>query len=361
LQGLPDPRRQTQTHLHRFERSKTKDLNAMTTQANPAPISCLRRAVALMATVPLVATAVHAQTTYPDKPITLIVPYGTGTGTDALGRLLSSAMPGLLGQSMIVENKAGASAQIGTQAVARAAPDGYTLLVGTDQIVCFNPVLFKSLPYDAKKDITPVAGLTLHPYILAVPSSLPVKSVAELVALAKAKPNSLSFASTGVATSAQLTGELFKQEAKIEMTHIPYQSGAQLFPDLIEGRVSMIFYPYQQLKPHIDSGKLRVLATTTEKRTAFLPDVPTMPELGFPKTVLGAWLSIYAPAGTPPDRVAKLSEAFKKALEMPTIGGTLPAQGIEPRYRTPTELAAYQASQQEVCREVVRISGAKLD
>jgi tripartite-type tricarboxylate transporter receptor subunit TctC len=325
------------------------------------PTISRRHGAAMLVSLAFVASGVHAQGQFPEKPITLIVPYGTGTGTDALGRLLSSAMPGLLGQSMIVENKAGASAQIGTQAVARAAPDGHTLLVGTDQIVCFNPNLFKSLPYDVKKDLTPVAGLTLHPYILAVPTSLPVKSVAELVALAKAKPNSLSFASTGVATSAQLTGELFKQEAKIEMTHVPYQSGAQLFPDLIEGRVHMIFYPYQQLKPHIDSGKLRVLATTTERRTTFLPDVPTMPELGYPKTVLGAWLSIYAPAGTPPDRVARLSEAFKKALEMPTVGGTLPPQGIEPRYRTPTELGAYQASQLEVCREVVKISGVKLD
>jgi tripartite-type tricarboxylate transporter receptor subunit TctC len=322
--------------------------------------STIRRALALLATLPLMATGLHAQDKFPEKPITLVVPYGAGTGTDALGRKLSAAMPGLLGQSMIVENKAGASAQIGTQAVARSAPDGYTLLVGTDQIVCFNPILLKNMSYNVR-DLTPVAGLTYHPYILAVPTSLGVNTVAELVALAKAKPNSLSFASTGVATSAQMTGELFKQEAKIEMTHVPYQSGAQLFPDLIEGRVHMIFYPYQQLKPHIDSGKLRVLATTTERRTSFLPNVPTMPELGFPKTVLGAWLSIYAPAGTPPERVAKLSEAFKKALEMPDVGGTLSPEGVEPRYRTPTDLAAYQAAQLDVCREVVRISGAKLD
>lgn len=317
-----------------------------------------RRVVAMLAGAPLVGTGVRAQATFPEKPITLIVPYGTGTGTDALGRRLAAPMQGLLGQPMVVDNKAGASAQLGTQHVARAAPDGYTLLVGTDHILCFNPLLFSKLTYNTR-DLVPVAGLTLHPYILAVAADLPARTVPELVALAKTRQ--LSFASTGLGTSAQLTGEVFKAEAKIPLLHVPYQSGAQLFPDLLENRVSMIFYPYQQLKPHIDSGKLRVLATTTERRTSFLPNVPTMPELGYPKTVLGAWLSIYAPAGTPPDRIAKLSDAFRKALAMPDVGGPLPADGIEVRYRTPSEMGAFAASQAEVCREVVKIANVKLD
>ena len=320
-----------------------------------------RSLTVLLAGLSLVATGALAQAKYPEKPITLVVPYGAGTGTDALGRLLASAMPKLLGQPMIVDNKAGASAQIGTQVVTRSTPDGYTLLLGTDQVVCFNPVLFKSLPYNPTRDLIPVAGLTLHPYVLAVSSELPVRTVAELVALAKAKPGSISFASTGVATSAHLTGELFKAEAKIEMTHVAYQSGAQLFPDLVANRVQLMFYPYQQLKPFLDSGKVRALATTTERRTAFLPNVPAMPELGFPRTVLGAWLSIYAPAGTPADRVATLTDAFKKAMAMPDVGGTLAPQGVLPSYRTPTELAAYGAAQSKVCEEVVKISGAKLD
>jgi tripartite-type tricarboxylate transporter receptor subunit TctC len=320
-----------------------------------------RRFSAMLATLPVLSVGAQAQGKFPEKSVTLVVPYGTGTGTDALGRRLSAVMPGLLGQQMIVDNKPGASAQIGTQAVVRSAPDGHTLLLGTDQVVCFNPVLFKNLPYNPARDLLPVAGLTLHPYILVVPADMPVRSVADLVALGKSKPGTLSFASTGVATSAHLIGEVFKQEAKIEMTHVPYQSGAQLFPDLLEGRVSMTFYPYQQLKPFLDAGKLRVLASTTEKRTSFLPNVSTMPELGYPRSVLGAWLSIYAPAGTPADRVALLSEAFRKAMAMPEIGGVLPQEGVEVHYRNPTELAAYGAAQSEVCREVVRISGAKLD
>lgn len=339
-------------------------MNITTTGSTSAALKAsknFRRIAVLLSSLPLIATSVFADNKFPEKPVMLVVPYGAGTGTDALGRRLASVMQGLLGQPMVVENKAGASAQIGTQAVARSAPDGYTLLMGTDQIVCFNPVLYKNLPYNTSRDLQPVAGLTQHPYVLAVPSSLPVKTVAELVALAKTKPNTLTFASTGVATSAHLTGELFKQEAKIDITHVPYQSGAQLFPDLIEGRVSMMFYPYQQLKPYLDSGKLRALATTTERKTEFLPNVPAMPELGYPKTVLGAWLSVWAPAGTPADRVTALSAAFKKALEMPNIGGTLPPEGIELSYRTPVELAAYTASKLEVCKEVVRVSGAKLE
>lgn len=320
-----------------------------------------RKFAAFVASLPLMISTAFAQANFPEKPITLVVPYGAGTGTDALGRKLASVMNDLLGQPMIVENKAGGSAQIGTQFVTKSAPDGHTLLVGTDQIVCYNPILFKSQPYNVTKDLTPVAGLTLHPYVLVVPTSLNVKTVAELVALGKSKPGSLSFASTGVATSAHLTGELFKQEAKIDMTHVPYQSGAQLFPDLLEGRVSMMFYPYQQVKSYIDAGKLRALATTTEKRTEFLPNIPTMPELGFPKTVLGAWLSIYAPAGTPANRVSKLSEAFKKALDMPNVGGTLPPDGVLIAYRNPAALGAYAAAQLEVCREVIRVSGAKLE
>lgn len=320
-----------------------------------------RKFITIIASLPLIASTAIAQVNFPEKPISLVVPYGAGTGTDALGRKLAAALQDMLGQPVVVENKAGASAQIGTQFVARSAPDGHTLLVAGDQVVCYNPILFKNLPYNVTKDLTPVAGLTLHPYVLVVPTSLNVKTVAELVALGKSKPGSLSFASTGVATSAHLTGELFKQEAKLEMTHVPYQSGAQLFPDLLEGRVSMMFYPYQQVKPYIDTGKLRALATTTEKRTDFLPTVATMPELGYPKTVLGAWLSIYAPAGTPADRVNKLSEAFKKALEMPTVGGTLPPDGVLVSYRNAAALGAYAAAQLEVCREVVRVSGAKLE
>ena len=343
-----------------MNRSATVNSASSPTAATSSTIS-RRLAAMLLATLPMWATGAWAQAKFPEKPVNLIVPYGTGTGTDALARQLAAVMPGLIGQPMVVENKAGASAQIGSQAVARSAPDGYSLLIGTDHIMCLNPALYKNLSYHPTRDFTPVAGLTLHPYVLAVSASVPARNVAELVALAKAKPGTLSFASTGVGTSAQLVGELFKSEAKVDILHVPYQSGAQLFPDLLEGRVSMMFYPYQQLKPYIDSGKLRAIATTTERRTTWLKDVPTMPELGYPKTVLGAWLAIYAPAGTPADRVARLTEAFKKALETPEVANNLAAGGIDVRYRTPAELGAFQASQQTICQDIVKIAGVKME
>lgn len=318
-----------------------------------------RLALAMMAGLTVVGAGVHAQSPSSERPIQLVVPYGAGTGTDALGRLLSKVITAQTGQSIIVDNKPGASAQIGSQAVARSAPDGKTLLLGTDQVMCFNPLLFKSLPYHPTRDFTPIAGLTVHPYVLAVPASLNVKSVAELVALAKAKPGTLTFASTGTATSAHLVGELFKSDAKIELTHVPYQSPAQLFPDLIEGRVSMMFYPYQILKPHLDSGKLRALATTTERRTTWLRDVPTMPELGYSKTLLAAYLSIYAPAKMPADQAARISEMFKKAMESSEVTGYLPPNGVDIRYRSPAELAAFDVTLSEMCREAVKTAGVK--
>lgn len=313
--------------------------------------------LAVFASLSLIGAVTHAQ----DRTMQIIVPYGTGTGTDALGRMLSQVITAQTGQTVVVDNKPGASAQLGAQAVARSAPDGKTVLLAGDQVMCFNPLLFKTLSYHPTRDFTPIAGLTVHPYVLAVPANLNVKTVAELVALGKSKPGSLSFASTGIATSAHLVGELFKSEAKLDMVHVPYQSGAQLFPDLVEGRVSMIFYPYQQLKPFIDSGKLRALATTTERRSTWLRDVPSMPEIGYPKVLLAAYLNIYAPAKMPADQAARLSEVFKKAVEAQEIAGVLPPSGIDIRYRNPAELAAFDANLMDACREVIRISGAKLE
>ncbi len=320
-----------------------------------------RMAIAAIAVMSLLTAGVNAQTRSGDRPIQLVVPYGTGTGTDALGRLLAKVISAQTGQSVIVDNKPGASAQIGAQAVARSAPDGKTLLLAGDHVMCFNPVLFKNLPYQPKRDFTAVAGLTIHPFVLAVPTILNVRTVAELINLSKQTPNGLTFASTGVATSAHLAGEVFKRESKINMIHVPYQSGAQLFPDLIEGRVSMTFYPYQQLKPYIDSGKLRALAITTERRATWLPDVPSMPEIGYPKTLLAAYLNIYAPAGLPANVVAQYTEMFKHAAESPDIAGTIPKDGVEVRYLNPGQLESFDTKLAEACREIVAMSGAKLE
>ena len=318
-----------------------------------------RSVVAGLAAMPFLSGAASAQAAYPDKPIRLVVPYGAGTGTDATARRLANDLQGTLGQPVVVENRAGGAAFIGTQAVTTSAPDGYTLLMATDHIMCFNPALFSKLPYDPVKDLTAVAGVVKAPYLLAINGDLPVKNLQELIALAKTK--TLTFASTGVGTSSQLIGELFAAETGIKMTHVAYQGGAQLFSDLLAGTISMSFYPYQPFQPHIPTGRLRILAIGTEQRWPVLPDVPTFNELKLPKLTMAAFLSVYAPAGVPKDRIDKLSAAIKTALEKPSIAEPLTAVGFPPAYMAPPELTAYTAKEATVCKDLVALAGVKLD
>ena len=320
-----------------------------------------RRFTALLASLPVIATGARAQSKYPEKPITLIVPYGTGTITDVVARQVTNIMTGMLGQPIIVDNKPGGSAQIGSTAVARSSPDGYTLLMAGDHTICVNPAQFSKLSYKIS-ELTPVAGISMLPQILAVSATLPVKSLADLVALAKAKPGTLNFASPGIGTPAHLLGALLKSEAKIDIVHVPYQGGAQLIPDLIEGRVSMMIYPYLPIKAHVDSGKLRALASTTSRRVSWMRDVPTFTEAGYPNMSQSpSWLAVYAPAGTPADRVARLSEAFKKALETPEVVAQLAAGGVEVRYRTAGDQEALASGQAPICERLVKMANAKLD
>jgi tripartite-type tricarboxylate transporter receptor subunit TctC len=317
--------------------------------------------VAGLTALPIVGSGAGAQSTYPEKPLRLIVAYGTGTGTDATARRLAQELQPLLGQPIIVENRGGGNAFIGTEAAARSAADGYTMIMGTDHIMCFNPALYSKLPYDPKKDFAGVAGVVMAPYLLAVNADLPVKSVAELVALAKSQPEKVTYASTGVGTSSHLVGEVFQAETGTKLTHVPYQGGAQLFSDLLSGTVSMCFYPYQQFQAHIQSGRLRVLALATEKRWPFLPDVPTFIELGLPKMTMGAFLSIFVPAGTPKDRIDKLSAAIKTVLAKPEVADPLAAAGYPTAYMTPEELTSFTLKEMDRCKEIVKLSGVKLD
>lgn len=330
--------------------------------AHAGPMKPDRRSVvAGIAAMPFLGAGAGAQAAFPDKPLRLIVPYGAGTGTDATARRLANDLQGTLGQPVIVENRAGGAAFIGTQAAATSAPDGYTMLMATDHIMCFNPALFSKLPYDPKKDFAAVAGVVKAPYLLAVNGELPVKNVAELIALAKAKPGSLTFASTGVGTSSQLIGELFAAETGTQLTHVAYQGAAQLFSDLLSGTVSMSFYPYQPFQPHIPTGRLRILAIGTEQRWPLLPDVPTFNELKLPKLTMAAFLSVFVPAGVPKDRIDKLSAAVKTALSKPEIADPLTAVGFPPAYMTPQELTDYTAKEALVCKDLVALAKVKLD
>jgi tripartite-type tricarboxylate transporter receptor subunit TctC len=320
-----------------------------------------RSVIAGLAVLPVMGSGASAQGAFPDRPLKIIVAYGTGTGTDATARRLANELQGVLGQPVIVENRPGGNAFIGTEAAARSAPDGHTMIMATDHIMCFNPALFSKLPYDPKKDFAAVAGVITAPYLLAVNADLPAKTLAELIALAKSKPEKLTFASTGVGTSSQLVGELFQAEAGIKLTHVPYQGGAQLFSDLLSGTVSMCFYPYQQFQPHLQSGRIRALGVTTQKRQTFLPDVPTFAELGFPKMDMAAFLSIFVPAGTPKDRINKLSEAIKTVLAKPSVADPLAAAGFPTSYMTPDDLMSYTLKEMDRCKAIVNLAGVKVE
>lgn len=306
-------------------------------------------------------SSAFAQQSYPDRPVRLVVPYGPGTATDIFTRQLSAVAQKLLGQSIVIENRPGAGAMIGAEVVARAPADGYTLLMGTSQTHAISPVLFPRPTYDPIRDFTPIAGLAGVPHVLVVGAPLGVNTVAELVALGKAQPGRLTFASTGNGSPAHLAGEIFKREAGFQMTHVPYPGGAQALTDVMSGTASMIFYPYQPVKPFIEAGKMRLLATANPKRPPWLANVPTMAEAGFPKSVMTATFGIYGPANMPADRVARLSDVFRAALADPELVATLSSAGTEIHTQTAAELKSFTGTEFDRYKALVAVSGAKID
>jgi tripartite-type tricarboxylate transporter receptor subunit TctC len=311
---------------------------------------------------PLLASRAQAQRAFPERPVRLVVPYGPGTGTEVFARQVVANMQAILGQPVVVENRAGASGIPGTEVAARAPADGYTLLFANDQIMCLNPALFQRLPFNLTRDFVPVAGLATMEYVLVVTPGLAARSVAELVALAKARPGHLNFAATGIGTASHLIGAVFARDAGIEMTFVPYSTGAtQLFADLFTGTVQLMFYPWQFVKPHVESGRLRALATAGRQRAEWLPDLPTLSELGYANSVTATWFAVYAPTGTPEDRIARLSDAFRQAVQLAEFRSTLAALGTSLNYLPPPELATFTTAEMDRCRASVAISGAKVE
>ena len=294
--------------------------------------------------LPWLSTAL-AQTAFPDRPIRMVVPYGPGTATDNFSRQLAAVAQKLLGQSIVIDNRPGGGAMLGAEVVARAAPDGYTIVMGTSQTHATSPILFPRPLYDPIRDFTPIAGLAGVPHVVFVGPQLGVNTVAELVALGKAQPGRLTYASTGNGTPAHLVGEIFKREAGIQMTHVPYPGGSQALTDVMAGTVSMIFYPYAAVKPFVEAGKMRVLATANPTRPSWLSNVPTMAEAGYPKSIMTATFGIYGPANLPADRVAIIGDAFRKALSDPQLVATLSTSGTEIQTQTALELKAFTATE----------------
>jgi tripartite-type tricarboxylate transporter receptor subunit TctC len=274
------------------------------------------------------AHAAQATSTYPSKPIRLIVPFSPGGSADNLARTLQPALSAALGQSLVIDNRGGASGVIGTELAARALADGYTmLLITTTHTV--NPSLIKRLPYDTVKDFTPISLAVSQPNILAVHPSVPAKSVKELVAYAKSKSAPVTYASGGNGSSPHLSGELFRLVAGIDLTHVPFKGSGPGATALLGGQVTMMFAGPLVFEPHIKAGKLRALAVTASKRSSILPDVPTMAEAGFPGIETGTWYGFLGPAGTPTVIAQSFHELLVKVMAQPDMKSRLLAQGVD--------------------------------
>jgi tripartite-type tricarboxylate transporter receptor subunit TctC len=303
------------------------------------------------------ATAAQAQD-FPSRSIHFIVPAAAGGPTDATARLIANSMQQTLGQTIVVDPKPGGGGNIGAEAVARAEPDGYTILMATIGTHAINQTLYKKLPFDPIKDFAPVSQVVQYPLILVVNPNLPVKSVKELIAYAKAKPGKLNRASGGSGTSMHLSGELFVHQAGIDMPHIPYKGSAPALIDLVAGHVDVMFDSMITALPLVKAGKLRALAVTGTQRSPVVPDLPTVAEAGLPGYSAYGWIGVVAPAGTPKATVNKLSESIAKALKDPAVSEKLVAQAAEPVGSTPEQFAEFIRS--ETAKWAVAIRGAKL-
>jgi len=305
----------------------------------------------LMAAGPATAADV-----YPSKTIRLVVPFAPGGGSDIVARLLSPKMTEALGQTVVVDNRAGASANLGAAMVAKAAPDGYTLLLANANYT-INPSLFKSLPFDPVREFAPVALLANVTNVLAIHPSIPAKSVKELISFAKAHPGQLNFASPGNGTSSHLAGELFRQVAKIEVVHIPYKGATPAITDLIAGQVSFTMASVLSVLPYAKQGRLRMLAVTTAKRSGALPDIPTISEAGLPGFEVSNWYGILAPGGTPRPTVDRLNSELARIARVPDLAEKLAAQGADPATGTPEEFERFIQAELKKWAAVVRSAG----
>jgi tripartite-type tricarboxylate transporter receptor subunit TctC len=320
----------------------------------------LTRATTFMAIAAFAALA-HAQAPYPSKPIRLVVPFPAGGTTDILARAVAQRLTETMGQPVVVDNRAGAGGNIGADTVAKAAPDGYTLLMGTVGTHAINASLYAKMPYDHVRDFAPIILVAGVPNVLVVTPALPVNSVQELIAYGKANPGKLNFASSGNGTSIHLSAELFKTMTGVQMAHVPYKGSAPALVDLAGGQVQLMFDNLPSSLALIKGGKLKALAVTSAQRSAALPDVPTVAESGLAGFEASSWFGLLAPAGTPKDIIAKLNGEVAKWLATPEAKEKLAAQGAIPAGRSPDDFMRHIAAETVKWQKVVKESGAKVD
>jgi len=297
---------------------------------------------------------------YPERPIRLIVPFAPGGGTDMISRLIADGMSKDLHQTIIVENKPGAGTTIGSDEVARAKPDGYTLLMATFAHVV-NPYLHPKLPYDTDKAFAAISMIGHSPNVLVVKPDSPIKSVKALIEAAKQKPGTLTYASQGVGTSAHLAGEMLESLAKVNLSHVPYRGAGPALNDLLGGHVDMMFGTAAAVGPSLEAGTLRALGVTSAERSPKLPDIPTIAESGVPDYVLDAWYGLYAPAGTPADVIEKLNAAAHKAANDETFRAKVQGEGLVISTGTPKDLDDYIKGEQARWKKVISASNITLD
>ncbi|WP_137895602.1 tripartite tricarboxylate transporter substrate binding protein [Ramlibacter sp. 2FC] len=308
------------------------------------------------------ATGVRAQPapTWPSKPVTLVVTYPPGGGADTMARLIAPRLGEALGQPIVIENRPGAGGQIGAATVAKATPDGHTLMLDASSFAV-NPSLYPRLPYDSEKAFRPIGVIALFPNVLLVNAQVPAKNVAELTAAARARKDSVSFASSGNGSAQHLAGALFESAAKVDMVHVPYKGGGPALNDVIGGQVPVFFGNLASTLPHIQAGKLRALAVTAGKRSPILPEVPTLAEAGVPGAEVYEWNALFAPAGTPEAVIGQLSAALQKALDAPEVKARIAQLGGEIQKGGPDAARSFIHQQMALWARVVKARGIAIE
>jgi tripartite-type tricarboxylate transporter receptor subunit TctC len=323
--------------------------------------SCNARLIiaAVLVCSTFVTSAASAQTTYPTRPIRLIIPYPPGGPTDLIGRAVNDRLGKRLGQQVVVDNRGGAATVIGAEIAARSPPDGYTLLLATITTLAVNPALKSKLPYHAERDFAPVSMLASQPYLLVSHPAVPASSVAQLVAYAKANPGKLSFASAGIGAGAHLAAELLKHMARIDVVHVPYKGSGPAMTDVMSGQCAYMFAGVSAAYPHTQAGKLRALAVSTAKRSAAVPEIPTVAESGLPGFQTNTWNSLVVPRGTPAPIVQRLNTEVVAVLNEPDVKERLKQQAIDPDPGTPAQLAAHIKSEVARFDKLIKTIGLK--
>lgn len=298
---------------------------------------------------------------FPSKPVRLIVPFPPGGAVDYYARALQNRLQETLGQPILIENRSGAGGMVGADLVVKAAPDGYTLLVGNIASLAMNVGLYSKMTYDPRKDLTPIIRTVAVNYVMTVHPSVPARSVKELIDHAKANPGKLSYGSAGSGSAPHLATELLKQRAGIDMLHVPFKGGGPMVADLLGGQIHIVIADQANLMPHVKAGKLRALAVGTLERSASYPDIPTIAESGFPGFEARAWQGIAGPANLPADIVTQLNAAFAKAMAFPEVHQRLLDGGLDPITGTPEDFAAFIRNEIDKWAKVAKDVGARVD